>query len=84
MGVIKPGDYVDVRMVAVDVAGDRLVVRFPDQSAVQQFIQDRLCEVWLQRRPQRLRVMENAKLLLVVGFRANLLEGRCCSGISER
>jgi hypothetical protein len=34
---INPGDYVDVRMVAVDVAGDRIVVRLPDQSAVHQF-----------------------------------------------
>ena len=37
MSDIKPGDYVDVRMVAVDVASDRLVVRLPDQSAVHQF-----------------------------------------------
>lgn len=37
MSEIKPGDFVDVRMVAVDVASDRLVVRLPSQSAVHQF-----------------------------------------------
>lgn len=37
MNDIKPGDYVDVRMVAVAVDGDAVVARLPSQSAVHQF-----------------------------------------------
>ena len=38
MSDIKPGDYVDVRMVAVETDSfDRLVVRLSSQSAVHQF-----------------------------------------------
>jgi len=38
MSEIKPGDYVDVRMIVVgDDHFDRLVVRLPDKSAVHQF-----------------------------------------------
>lgn len=37
MSNIEPGDYVDVRMIAVASLGDKLVVRLPSQSAVHQF-----------------------------------------------
>lgn len=34
---IKAGDFVDVRMVAVAVDGNKVVARLPSQSAVHQF-----------------------------------------------
>ena len=35
---IKPGDFVDVRMVAVSTDGNRVGVRLPAQSAVHQIM----------------------------------------------
>lgn len=35
---IKPGDFIDVRMIAVAVEGSRIVARLPSQSATHQVV----------------------------------------------